>query len=469
MIGRLARGAYAALPGSLQDIVLSAAGLKWRHDRYGGEFSELLASLRESEWWDEARMAEYQARRLTEVLHHAFTHVPHYAESARAAGIEPDRLPAREALATLPILTKEAARQAGTRLRSTAPLGRLRTYQTSGTTGTPLTIWKTAHADRFQWAVWWRHRARFGLSLGDRFLTFGAKVPSLTDKPRAPIWRTNHAVGQSYLPVSHLERSMVPEVVAWIDRKRFAFFAGYPSAMQVLASEMRDRGLRFRSPPRAVCCGSETLPAGVATSLAEVFQAPVTQVYGLGESAGGFAECERGRLHLDFELGLMELLPLDGQPADSHLRRLVFTGLQNLAMPVLRYDVGDYVEVAHGPCGCGRRSPTVVAVDGRLEDYVITPDGRRVYGLNQVFKLAKQVKEAQVFQEAADAIEVRLVPAEGYDGSDERVLHEELRLRLGPATRIAFRRVAAIPRTSSGKLRAVVSTLPAAILVPPAS
>jgi phenylacetate-CoA ligase len=450
---------YRAMPVAIQNAAISVAGLKWRHDRYGGTFRELLASLQKSEWFERDRIETYQAERLSLVLKHAYESVPYYQRLLRVAGAIPSDIRSLGDLGRLPTLTKETARTAGRELLSTAPLGGLRVYQTSGTTGTPLTIWKTAHADRFQWAVWWRHRARFGLQLGDRFLTFGAKVPSLSSEPRTPIWRTNYAIHQSYLPVSHLGPNVVPAAVDWIGSKRFAFFSGYPSGMYVLARGMLERGLRFSSPPRVVCCGSEELQPWVSETISTAFQAKVTQVYGMGESAAGFAECELGRLHIDFELGIVELLPVAGQPPDSRLRRLVCTGLQNLAFPMLRYEVGDYVQVSDVPCGCGRESVVIESVDGRLEDFVITPDGRHVFGLNQVFKLARQVKESQVVQERSTEVLIRLVPAQGYDGSDEDVLRAELALRLGGSVGIRFQIVESIPRTAGGKLRAVLSSV----------
>lgn len=447
---------YAALPASLQDAAITVAGIRSYRERYGGTFREVLASLKLSEWWDAEEIATYQRNRLAIIVGHAFANVPYYRRVFNEIGADPCDIRSAADLSRLPILTKELVRSVGVGLRSTAPLGRLRLSKTSGTTGTPVTIWKTAHADRFQWAVWWRHRSRFGLQLGDRFLTFGAKVPSLSPHPRPPIWRTDYAIGQSYIPVSHLLPSFVPAVVDWINQKRFRFFAGYPTAMRVLAQEMIERGLRFQRPPGVVCCGSESLCPELVGTLTEAFQSRVTELYGMGESAAGFAECERGRLHADCELGIVELLPIPGQPPTSSLRRIVCTGLQNLAMPFLRYEVGDYAHLAPGPCPCGRHSPTVASIEGRLDEHLLTPDGRRVFGVNQVFKLARHVKEAQVVQESMRAVVLRLVPASTYDGSDERRLVDELRLRLGPDVSISVSLVGRIDRAASGKFIAVV-------------
>src|SRR5207253_2441685 len=119
------------------------------------------------------------------------------------------------------------------------------------------------------------------------------------------------------------------------------FFAGYPSAMVTLARFMLERGLSLREPPRCVATGSETLFADDRDLLARAFGAPVTELYGMGEGIGGYSRCERGAFHVDFELGIVELLPAP-EMSDPALRRVVITGLVNRAMPFIRYETGDH-------------------------------------------------------------------------------------------------------------------------------
>lgn len=452
----LAVRAYSKLPPALQDLAISAAGLSWKRKRYGPEFRRILAWLRETEWWDAERIRRYQDERLRVVVRDAYDRVPYYRGAFDRAGIDVRRFRGLEDLERIPLLTKDAARVAGDQLLSSSRSRSDRVYQTSGTTGTPLSIRKTATADRFQWAVWWRHRARFGVRLGDRYLSFGARVPSQAMAPGKRPWRVNHAMRQTYLPVSQLTARELRRIADWLRHTRFELFAGYPSGMNVLATFIAENGLKLEQPPRIVSTGSETLSTQVRSKLSESFSAPVTQLYGMGESAGGYSECERGALHLDFELGIAELLPIPG--ADNRdLRRLVLTGLQNPVMPFIRYDVGDLVRPGGGACGCGRSSPTVLAIDGRTEECIRTPDGRRVYGLNQVFKLGQRIKETQVIQDRLGSIEVRIVPGEGFERESLTLLEEEIRQRVGAELEIGFRLVNELPRTASGKLRAVMS------------
>jgi hypothetical protein len=56
--------------------------------------------------------------------------------------------------------------------------------------------------------------------------------------------------------------------------------------------------------------------------------------------------------------------------------RVVITTLQNFAMPLIRYDIGDYAEVGP-PCSCGRGLPVLRRILGRKRNMFILPSGQR--------------------------------------------------------------------------------------------
>jgi hypothetical protein len=48
-------------------------------------------------------------------------------------------------------------------------------------------------------------------------------------------------------------------------------------------------------------------------------------------------------------------------------------------MPLIRYVVGDRATAGDSsPCPCGRPLPTVAHIDGRIDDTLVTRDGRRI-------------------------------------------------------------------------------------------
>jgi phenylacetate-CoA ligase len=126
-------------------------------------------------------------------------------------------------------------------------------------------------------------------------------------------------------------------------------------------------------------------------------------------------------------------------------------------MPLIRYRTGDSVVPGEGECACGRGGRIVERVLGRVEDFIVTPDGRQVGRLDHVFKGADRVYEAQLIQERVEELEVRIVPRPGFGEGDRRAIEEELRLRLGPSIALSFRLVTEIERGANGKFRFATS------------
>jgi phenylacetate-CoA ligase len=452
---------YQKLPVSLQNLAFTAHGLSLRRQRYGRHFQQKLQELKTTEWQSAEQIASYQNEKLRQVIRNAYDHTPYYRQLFQDWGIDPNTIKDMSDLSRLPLLTKQTVREKAPQLisRQFKPESLVRN-QTSGTTGKPLTIYLTREALQFQWAVWWRHRARFGLRPGDKYLSFGARLPVAIEQTRPPFWRYNRAGNQVYLSTYHLTPQWIPAVVDWLNNEDFDFYTGYPSAMYVMASQMKAQGLRLLNRPKYIATGADALLPPFEQLIRDVFGVQVTEQYGMAEACGNLAKCEYGRFHLDFEFCVLELLPIPGLE-QTDLRRLAFTGLANSAMPFIRYDIGDYGQLAEGPCLCGRASLTLATVDGRAEDFIRTPDGRLVMGMNQVFKYAVGVSETQIVQNKIDEIEVRMVPGSNFDQvQDTAALENELRKRLGGGMKINFSVTEQISRSQNGKFKAVINNLP---------
>ena len=138
---------------------------------------------------------------------------------------------------------------------------------------------------------------------------------------------------------------------------------------------------------------------------------------------------------------------------------LIVTGLAHHATPLIRYRIGDVGTRSKKPCPCGRPGDAFLDIDGRIEDFVVTPEGRWIGRLDHIFKDQLDVREAQILQQDPGAIEVRVVPRDSYDDESEQGLLGEIRSRLGDTIRVDIVRVREIPREPNGKFRAVKSTV----------
>jgi phenylacetate-CoA ligase len=182
----------------------------------------------------------------------------------------------------------------------------------------------------------------------------------------------------------------------------------------------------------------------------------------MAEIVTAAGECEHGRLHLWPEVGAVEILNGTETVPTGSSGDLVATGLINVDMPLIRYRTGDRTALAPEiACPCGRHLPQLLQMEGRVDDVLYTPDGRAAGRLDPVFKAELAIREAQIVQESLDLVRVSVVPAIGFGVADRIAITKGLQDRL-PGVRILVELVDAIPRTSNGKLRAVVSRLPAA-------
>lgn len=446
------------MPAPLQNVAISVWGIRQRRNRYGREFWSKLEWLKQTEWWTEDQIRDYQDLQTQQIVAHAYRTVPFYKSHWADADIDPLQVKSLDDLPRLPILTKDIVRANQNAIVSSEFAGSksLHVGHTGGTTGTPLTITMTNEAMQYQWAVWWRHRARFGLQLGDKFLNFGNKLAF--DRP--PFWRINRAINQWYLSTDLLTPDHLGVVAQWLQGEEFKFFSGNPSRMFILADYLRNNNLILNHPPKYIVGGSDTLIPAFESLFEEVFGAKVTDQYGFAEACGNLSRCEYGKYHLDAEFGAMELLPSDAP--DPRIQRMVFTGFANPVMPLIRYEIGDLARTSNEVCECGRQSVTVDAIEGRTEDYIRTPDGRRIRAMSTVFMLAPGIRLAQVRQRAIDELEILMVPGDSYSDADRKIIHDELRRRVGEVMSITFTLTDSITRSSNGKYRAVVSDLPPA-------
>ncbi len=334
---------------------------------------------------------------------------------------------------------------------------------TSGTTGLPLNLWSSRETVR-NWYALFEARVRQwnGVTRHDRWAILGGQLVAPASQRRPPFWVWNAGLHQLYMSSYHIS----PETaIAYIDalrRFRIRYVLGYASSLFSLAHLAREAGLEAPALSLAIS-NAEPLYAHQRETIGAVFGCPVRDTYGMAEIASAASECASGRLHLWPEAGFLEIRdPATGGPAGAgEVGKMTCTALLNADMPLVRYEVGDLGALAEDGqrCGCGRTLPELQEITGRLDDVIVTPEGRRVGRLDTVFKVDMRIREAQVVQETQDEVRVLVVPAEGFGPSDVESIRRRLQDRLGPRIRISIHEVAGIPRTPAGKFRAVVSLI----------
>ena len=430
----------------------------------------LSQQLEASQWLPAEQLQAHQFAQLEALLTHASASVPFYRERLAAAGWQPgDSLDAGR-WADLPVLTRRDVQSAGASLHSSADLahfGPLGETGSSGSVGEPVRIRKTA-VDNLYWMAntlrdhqWHERDVSGGLASirvwQDRRLGRPPHGTVLADwgPPASELWETGPS---ALLDVT----AGVEEQAAWLMRHDPDYLVILPSCLQALLDfcERHELMPRFLREVRTL---GETISPGLRARCSEQWQVPVVDTYSSQEVGYLALQCpQAGGYHVMAESMLLEVLDDAGLAcAPGEIGRVVVTPLHALAMPLIRYEMGDLAEQG-APCACGRGLPTLARILGRTRNLVTLPGGRRQWPLVGYarYREIAPVRQYQFVQHSLREVEVRLVTERVLAGDEERRLAEVMQEALGHPFTLRFRYYHEhIPRGPGGKFEEFVSLL----------
>ncbi|WP_303011374.1 phenylacetate--CoA ligase family protein [uncultured Bacteroides sp.] len=451
---------YKKLPISVQNILCSIQGYKLNKLRYGTEYLQIAKDLEKSDQWNAEQILQYKEEQLSYILRYAYEHCKYYRQKFNKAGVLPDDFNHLPDLQKFPVLTKEEVRAHWKEMLSDEFSEKdLVIYHTSGSTGTPLNFYWTKENIRHYWATVWRARGRVKIKKGDLHLNFTGKLVVPLEQQNPPYWRYNRFLNQYMINQQHITDEKITDLVEFINKKQFKFFVGYPSIITSFAMLAEKHGLQIINSPQYIFPSAEKLYEHQRIVIERVFKGVcILEHYGFSEEAAAASKCECGYYHEDFEMGHLELV--NEQDIESGKSGIMLaTGFKNLAMPFIRYKIGDRATYTEIPCSCGRQSQRILDIEGRTEDYIVTPEGAHIMRLGYLLKSASHIAEAQIVQSVKGEIIIKIVQLPGYTNEDENSIRQVVREQFSPTMKVGFEYVDSIPRTKAGKFKYVVSLL----------
>ena len=430
------------------------AGIRWPAIA-GSQDARVLAlqfQFEQTQWWPESRLLAHQMAQIQNLLDHAAGTVPFYRERlAPFRGLGPGTL-TLEAYRRVPLLSRADIQEAGDALISRQlPRAHGRSYdvRTSGSTGTPLVVKGTAMTSLFLTALSLRGHIWHKRDLSAKSVTFRGTVPKMRAGVRQ-VWAAGYATGPSpvfdiTVPVGDLFDTLIGE-----DPE---YFQTHPNVLVELMRISREKGVR-PDKLREVRTMSEVLEPGVRETCLEEWGVPVIDIYSANEMGTIAHQCpDHTHYHVQAESVLVEVLDEDGEPCvPGRMGRVVITVLHNFATPLIRYDIGDYVE-AGAPCPCGRGLPVLTRVVGRTRNLLVLPTGEKVSSafLEKRISVIAPVRQFQLTQKTTHEIEVKLVVPRPLTEAEENGLRDFFTERAGYPFDFRFVYVDEIPRSAGGK------------------
>jgi len=429
----------------------------------------LLHQLEESQWWSAERMAAAQRAQIALLYAHARSHVRWYAD--RLPPLDFDDAGFHAQFARVPILTRVDLQRHAASLRASArPAGHQqpRAVSTSGSTGTSVSV-DVTEAARLVWmAMLLREHAWHARDLALKHTSirlFGDGVDARWPHGQhRDDWGPPENVVYETGPSSMLDISTdVDRQLDWLVAEDPGILLTFPSNAMDLARRAMQRGVTLPT-LRELRLVSEAVEPSVRAFLADAWKVPVTDVYSAQEVGYIALQCPQGAgYHVQSENVQVEVVDDEGRACDpGQTGRVLVTALHSFAMPLIRYEIGDYAEVGDA-CACGRSLPALARVLGRVRNMLELPDGdRRWPNLSGPFyRDIAPVVQHQIVQHSTHALEARLVVERALTPAEEDALHELILRRIGHPFRLTFAYCDRIERGAGGKFEEFVSRIDA--------
>lgn len=439
----------------IDTLVGKIAYILW-DKKEGGERLAECRRLLEQERFSSEEHAQLQTEKLNKLVRHAYTTSPWYKKVLEQAGFTLEQPIHLEDLQRFPVTTKSDIRENTEAFISrNYSKSELNTAKTGGSTGVSLNLYFDERCQQF------RNAAQM---YADMFAQWepGVRVAAVWGNP--PIARTPKQKLRAYL----LERtifldtmdlnpaSMSTFVNEWGNFGPQVVF-GHAHSIYILSRFLLDNKIDTLR-PKGVVTTSMMLLENERQIIEEAFGCKVTNRYGCEEVGLIAVECEvHNGMHINSSHIILEALDANDQPVEPGVAgKLVVTDLNNYGMPLIRYRVEDVGVITNRKCACGRTTPILERLEGRVADFLKKPDGGQVAGVSLVERTLTKVpgvEQMQLVQESLYEIKINRVKGAEYDQETDKRLLQEFREIFDEEVILTIVDVPKIPQEASGKYR----------------
>lgn len=393
-----------------------------------------LFQLERSQWLPPEGLWLNQRRQLQSLLRHAIATVPWYRErlSAKVDALPQDFSPVD--FAGLPTLTRADLQRSFDALctqRLPAGHGSAFRNSTSGSTGEPVRYLSTHLSNYFWQAFMLREHLWHRRDMRAKMLVIRVeKELQVQDNWFGDIGNGLAQTGPLVLlPAAWTFDRQLDRIL----EEKPAYLLGYGSNILGIFRTAERRGMVMPWLREARSFG-EAVSDDMRAYFRDHWKLPLSDVYSAREAGYIAIQCkEHGLYHVQSESAFVEVIDEQGRACrPGEIGRVVVTPLHNFATPLIRYDIGDYAEVAE-PCPCGRGLPALQRILGRVRNALTLPDGRKRWpslGTTRLLDIAP-IRRFKVVQKSLADIEVRLIVERPLDEREIAALKEHLTDQFG--------------------------------------
>ncbi|MBT3790785.1 MAG: phenylacetate--CoA ligase family protein [Alphaproteobacteria bacterium] len=430
----------------------------------GHRILKLLRQCEQTQWHDPEDILATQFKQLSRLLGHAQSTIPHYAATTSHIKSGDVRSLAAGRWLDVPVLKRQTVNRLGKELLSRnipQDHGSLNAIYTSGTTGLPVRVERTKHTLDY-WSAFttrdhiWHNRDIDGVLAAIR--SSEKKFALYPKGARHAAWGSKDGVFKTGPSLSLNVGTSIADMAEWIGRNKPDYVLAMPNIIKRLAPWCMEHGVTFDGLKEVSVIG-EMCGELLRDLCQEAWQVPLHDVYSSREVGYIALQCPvNNHYHVQAEGLYLEILDADDQPCKpGESGRVIVTTIQNYAMPLIRYEVGDYAEAGE-TCDCGRGLPVIKRILGREQDILVLPGGQHSWTLLgspdvRDFMNMAPISQYQFAHVAADKIEVRLIVKRELTDDEENNIANWVNKKFGYPFDISFSYPQELALTKAGKFK----------------
>lgn len=396
----------------------------------GASMLALQFQLLQSQWWSPERIRSHQLRQLKTLITHAVSQTDWYAGKPAFADLAVgEELINDESFSRLPLLSRSDLQQnlaALTAVEIPPAHGQRLDLATSGSTGQPLTGYET-EINNFFWGSYnLRDHLWHGRDLSAKF----AAIRTQVERQTLPDWGRAIACAYQTGPAVTLNiATPIVDQLDWLRSEQPGYLLSHASNLQALARQALQEGTEPMN-LRGVISFGEKLPADLRALCQQAWQVPLTDIYSAEEVGYIALQCplEPANYHLMAEQLIVEVIDAAGAPCErGQWGQVVITSLHNFAMPLIRYQIGDFARVG-AACGCGRGLPVITEIMGRGRNMITLPDGSQHWPSfpAELWLAVAPIRQLQLEQLSREQILVRYQLEQALSDGQQTQLRQQL-------------------------------------------
>ncbi len=322
-----------------------------------------LNFLKESDNWSLKELEDYQLKKIKELVAFSFENSKYYNTKLKELGISPKDIQSLSDIKKLPIITKQELITKNKEIHTGFKFKKTFKAVTSGSTGTSLEFFREETADSFNRASIYRGYSWYNVNPWDKNGYFWGFNFSFFKKIKTKFL---DGLQNRFRAFSYNES----EFNSFVKKAQKArYIHGYSSMIYQAAKIINEKGLTKPKRLKMIKGTSEKIFENYHEEVKEAFGLKIISEYGAAETGIIAFECPKGNMHINME----------GVYVEEVDNEIIVTNLQMKSFPIIRYKLGDYIELAkrEKKCTCGREHLILEEITGRV--------GSNVYGRQQIY------------------------------------------------------------------------------------